>query len=385
MRSLSQAASLQRIAPEPNLRAPDHTVDGTMIPRTATRRLARELSSPRRALLRPLTTSRPSLLRAQQPPPPPPPPPGSIPQSQQAAASAALQNLSHLTPSQITALLTAAPGNPHQQHQQPPTKPPFLSPRVRRALWALLFFAIGYKLTDDQIASIRFFMPFLIDPEIFPNGPDEAEEAAYFRAAATAEVLQATPLLASMMPSATSTPDGRFKLRETSWEMWEPYADFPEHRKKSHLVAGSLNTPNAMGAVHVVFRHRLTGELVVAVVFGYGTTGWPGVVHGGMLSTVMDEAMGRLAALSFPANTAVTANLQMDFQVPVTPGLPYIVRVNKLVPELQKRGPDGEDKTDRKLYLHGRMEGPDGQLAVEATGLFVVPKGVEVQPLGKRF
>ncbi|KAF6840156.1 thioesterase [Colletotrichum musicola] len=342
-----------------------------MIPRTTARRLLRDLSSSPRAALRPFTTTPRSLLSPQRPPP------ANLPPSpldlQQAAASAALKNLSHLTPAQITTLLSAAP-------PPPAAAPSRRSILLRRALWALFFFALGYKLTSDQMDSIRFLMPLLYPPQDF-----HPDDFSLIREEATADAVADVPALGAMASYVDVSSDGKQHLRMSNWDSWEPYEDFSAERRAKHLCAGTLNNPNALGLVHQVFRHRLTGELVLAVVFGQGTSGWPGVVHGGMTSTVMDEAMGRLAALRFSANTAVTATLRLDFKEPVTPGLPYIVRVHEMVPEVQLARSGGEDKTDRKLWVFGRMEAPDGAVAMEASGLFVVPKGVEVQPLGKRF
>jgi acyl-coenzyme A thioesterase PaaI-like protein len=37
--------------------------------------------------------------------------------------------------------------------------------------------------------------------------------------------------------------------------------------------------------------------------------GWPGVTHGGVTATVLDEILGRVALRQFPSMTGVTANL----------------------------------------------------------------------------
>ncbi|KAL0937623.1 thioesterase family protein [Colletotrichum truncatum] len=337
-----------------------------MLPRTGARRLLQELSSSspsaaslRTRALRPFTATAHPFLQNR--------PPINIPQSQQAAASAALQNLSHLTPAQITALLSSQPPRSRR------------SVILRRFAWAIFFFALGYKLTDDQIASFRFATPFLYPPVEY-----EPEEIPQYRSHATTQAFQEYPVLNAMVP-AVSISDGKVSVRPTDWEHWEPYESLPADVKAHHLCAGALNNPNALGLVNVVFRHKLTGELILAIVFGQSTSGWPSVVHGGMLSTIMDEALGRLAALNFTAGTAVTAKLSMDFKEPVTPGVLYLVRVHKALPELQREHPGAEDKTDRKLWIVGRMEGPEGETAVEARGLFVVPKGVDVKPLGKHF
>ncbi|KAK2032887.1 hypothetical protein LX32DRAFT_507637, partial [Colletotrichum zoysiae] len=323
------------------------------------------------ATLRPFATTPASRLQAQRPPPPTSPiPPRNPSSAQQAgAANAALSNLSHLTPAQITALLSTS---------APPPQPSRRSVYLRRALWALVFFALGYKVTDDQLSSLRFVYPFT-NPPFEDEG---AEVNAMYRAHATYDSVALYPVLQSLVPTVNADTGSH---SPTDWEHWEPYSDFPPEALARHLCGGALNNPNGLGIVHLVFRHRLTGELLLAVMFGHGTSGWPSVVHGGMLSTVMDEAMGRLAALAFPANTAVTAKLLVDFKVPVSPGVLYVVRVAKALPEFQRERPDEEDKSDRKMWVVGRMEDPDGATVVEARGLFVVPKGDVVKPLGKRF
>ncbi|KAK1573823.1 thioesterase [Colletotrichum navitas] len=352
-----------------------------MIPRSTARRVLRDLSSHRPsrplapffspATMRPFASTPTSRLKARTPPPPPssmpPIPPNPSSAQQAAAANTALSNLSHLTPAQITALLSTSPPPPSRR-----------SVRLRRALWALFFFALGYKITDSQLSNVRFVYPFTYPPvEV-----DDPDMIRMYRADATSHAIEDYPILQSMIPTlnpATGLP------APTDWEHWEPYSDFPPETLARHLCGGTLNNPNGLGLVHLVFRNRFTGELILAVVFGEGTSGWPSVVHGGMLSTIMDESMGRLAALNFPANTAVTAKLAVDFKIPVTPGILYIVRVSKALPEFQKERPDEEDKSDRKMWVVGRMEDPEGATVLEAKGLFVVPKGDVGRPLGKRF
>ncbi|TDZ21330.1 Uncharacterized protein Cob_v005995 [Colletotrichum orbiculare MAFF 240422] len=342
-----------------------------MIPRAPARRLLRELSAPRpRLSVRSFTT----------PPPQQPPLQSEIArqsssQSAAAAASAALQNLSHLTPAQITALLSnpppPAPPHAHAHFQQHP--PPRNNRPPPRA-------AASSPAPSGPSPSSR--APFLYSP----LNCQDPEEKRFYREEATRHAVREHPTLAAMVPSVSVSADGKpASVRHSDWDHWEPYSDFSPWQRRQHLCAGSLDNPDGLGLVHLVFRHHLTGELVLAVVFGQGTSGWPSVVHGGMLSTIMDEAMGRLAALNFDANTAVTAKLAMEFKEPATPGDVYLVRVNKVLPELQKDSPDAEDKTNRKLWIVGRMEGPEGEVVCEAKGLFVVPKSGDVKPLGKKF
>lgn len=55
-----------------------------------------------------------------------------------------------------------------------------------------------------------------------------------------------------------------------------------------------------------------------------GTCGWPRVVHGGAISTVCDEALGRVAIRQFEGGTGVTASLEVAFHEVVRPGEWYV-------------------------------------------------------------
>lgn len=111
------------------------------------------------------------------------------------------------------------------------------------------------------------------------------------------------------------------------------------------------------------------------VFFGTALDGWPTIVHGGVLATVLDETFGRVAIRSFPAQTGVTATLDINYRAPVSSENFYIVRVSldKLL------------STDRKAYMKGEIRDQNGKLCVEATSLFVVPKNIPLKKLGGKF
>ncbi|WP_374228339.1 PaaI family thioesterase [Streptomyces sp. CNQ085] len=87
--------------------------------------------------------------------------------------------------------------------------------------------------------------------------------------------------------------------------------------------------------------------------------GAPGLAHGGLLSTAMDEILGSLNWLMH--TISVTGRLETDFlqPVPVDSVLHLAARVTA--------------RHGRKIYCTatGRVGGPDGPLAVRADALFV--------------
>ena len=88
--------------------------------------------------------------------------------------------------------------------------------------------------------------------------------------------------------------------------------------------------------------------------------GAPGLAHGGLLSLAFDEALGKLMWLL--RAPAVTARLETDFLKPVPMGSTLHITA-KITGQV-----------NRKVYssAEGRLNTPDGPLAVRAAALFVI-------------
>eukprot|EP00591_Stephanopyxis_turris_P007000 CAMPEP_0195525326 /NCGR_PEP_ID=MMETSP0794_2-20130614/25733_1 /TAXON_ID=515487 /ORGANISM="Stephanopyxis turris, Strain CCMP 815" /LENGTH=322 /DNA_ID=CAMNT_0040655769 /DNA_START=43 /DNA_END=1011 /DNA_ORIENTATION=+ len=114
---------------------------------------------------------------------------------------------------------------------------------------------------------------------------------------------------------------------------------------------------------------------VVDLKLGGRLNGHGGIVHGGVISLIFDEAMGwaneclqaqdiELASNGAdtikPSTIIVTANLNVDFRAPLVEGSEAVVRVYH----------DGTD--GRKVYFSATLESKDGTvLFAEAKGLFI--------------
>ena len=83
--------------------------------------------------------------------------------------------------------------------------------------------------------------------------------------------------------------------------------------------------------------------------------GYPGLVHGGILSAMLDEVVGRVALIGDHHHFMMTVKLEVKFRHPVPVNTPL-----RLVGERVKiRGRIGQ--------ACGRIELPDGTIAVEAS------------------
>ncbi|KAG9408131.1 hypothetical protein AC1031_021376 [Aphanomyces cochlioides] len=135
------------------------------------------------------------------------------------------------------------------------------------------------------------------------------------------------------------------------------------------------NTGFAIGASHFIHSLQGAGKYEILEVYGHNdkqfTTsviqfganlcGHEGVVHGGCISTVIDELF-QWTAYWTTGRIGYTANLNVNYRRPLPVERPGIITA-----QFEKR--DG-----RKLYMNARLEDNDGHLYTEATTLFLLPK-----------
>lgn len=161
---------------------------------------------------------------------------------------------------------------------------------------------------------------------------------------------------------------------DPNWISYEAYSSVPNPELDHRLTTGPLGGARALGGFQRVFWNKESGEIVTVIWFGGAIAGWPGVTHGGVIATILDEILGRCAIRQFPDKTGVTANLELNYLKPVVTNSFYIVRA---VPE--------KGFTERKGWVSGRLETVDGRVCVEAKALYVVPKGIKLRSLGDNF
>ncbi|KAI0201772.1 hypothetical protein F4808DRAFT_423749 [Astrocystis sublimbata] len=267
----------------------------------------------------------------------------------------------------------AEPSNPPTSTASTPEPSPQpLKPTRRRGLvYAALFLSLG--VIGGTFARMA------IAPPTLPAKDSVTDK--YLQKA-----IQAQGAALSIVQQLSSDP---------SWESWDAYSGIStspsvEHPRglswaQSRITSGPMAGSNGL-AYQRVFHNASTGEVVVVVYFGAGLAGWPSVVHGGTLATVLDESLGRCALQKFPGRTGVTANLDLQYRAPTLTNNFYIIRTRPVASEDDDVvGADGIRKGDRKLWVEGTLETEKGKIAVDAKALFVVPRGYQLQSLADGF
>ncbi|KKY22593.1 putative thioesterase family protein [Phaeomoniella chlamydospora] len=174
---------------------------------------------------------------------------------------------------------------------------------------------------------------------------------------------------------------GVIQLRENpDYQEIQPYWHLSPDEQKHSMIPGPLN--GTRGIVWKMFWNEKLKSITIFVFFGNGSEGWPDVVHGGMLSTVLDEALGRVAANTFPANMATNSRLDIAFVKPVRPGTIYQIRAHPddLILDMKNGIASVPDTEERKreatilgVLLDEAVDGPNSQetTLVEAKGTYV--------------
>ncbi|TFK62371.1 Thioesterase/thiol ester dehydrase-isomerase [Pluteus cervinus] len=183
-----------------------------------------------------------------------------------------------------------------------------------------------------------------------PSDPDSAESKAYTQA------LEKSMLALPILEHHRSQPEA------ADWYETRPYLKFPEERRVNNLTSGALRGPGKLAIPPLVRARNDETEALVFVHLGRGLCGHDGIVHGGLLATLLDESLARVAIMNLPDKVGVTAKLSINYRAPTIADQFVVIKV-------KLEGAEG-----RRSQVSGRVEDLKGTLLVEATATFVQPR-----------
>jgi acyl-coenzyme A thioesterase PaaI-like protein len=225
------------------------------------------------------------------------------------------------------------------------------------ALWGtfgLTFAAAGFfaALSTTLPASL-LGLGFLSDEDSLRAYEPDGDEARRIE-----EQVGAHPLVVSLRQDSTMTES-------------RPHMKIPEPFKKQCLTAGVLHGANKLVVPPYTWRDGEGRKLVSVFFAGKHLCGHPGIVHGGLLATILDEGLGGCCFDAVPHKIAVTAKLEVNYRSPARAGNFYVVRAQTVKVE------------GRKAWVEGRIETLEfddrrPSLIAEASALFVSPKNAAV-------
>lgn len=265
-----------------------------------------------------------------------------------------------------------------QQFSSPPPPPPRMRFRIFTLNRCLFLFAttISYYLTNAYVNTAFF-------GKLYGSKAETPEEVMH--AANVQRQRLAFSDTIDVVKAMKSDPD---------WEEWQldasdgPASESAAATDRVRLTLGPMGGVDGMGGGHRIFCNNTTGTITSIVFIGQSLSGWPMVVHGGALATILDEALGRCAIYLLEAGTAVTARLELSYKKVSLTNNYFVVTCS---PELEEGTQlNGGKLARRKMWCNAKLaqvskEGKTGPANVEARALFVVPQSYNLPKVEKRF
>ena len=150
-----------------------------------------------------------------------------------------------------------------------------------------------------------------------------------------------------------------------------PHMKIPEALRSHSLTGGTLIGPGKILVPPLVWSEKGGKSLVSISYLGSDLCGHPGVIHGGLLATILDEGLARCCFPALPNKVGMTANLNINYRKPAPAGAFVVLRAKTVKVE------------GRKAWVEGHIEtlaenGEDPVVLVEASALFIEPKQAAV-------
>ncbi|KAI0889477.1 adenylylsulfate kinase [Annulohypoxylon maeteangense] len=150
-----------------------------------------------------------------------------------------------------------------------------------------------------------------------------------------------------------------------------PHLKIPPAYRNYNLTGGTLMGPGRLVVPPVIFAEEGGKSLVSISYLGDELCGHPGIIHGGLLATILDEGLARCCFAALPHKIGMTANLNINYRAPAPAGSYVVLRATTTKVE------------GRKAWVEGRIETLVGEgekplVLAEATALFIMPKQAAV-------
>ncbi|TVY75571.1 Uncharacterized protein LSUE1_G004615, partial [Lachnellula suecica] len=146
-----------------------------------------------------------------------------------------------------------------------------------------------------------------------------------------------------------------------------PHLKIPPSYRAHNLTGGTLLGTDKVAVPPYVWSEDGGKSLVSISYLGNALCGHPGIIHGGMLATILDEGLARCCFGALPNKVGMTANLNINYRAPAKAGQFVVLRAKTTKVE------------GRKAWVEGHIEtlvapGETPLVLVEASALFIEPR-----------
>ena len=253
--------------------------------------------------------------------------------------------------STTTSTPTSAPHLDHTTPNQPPPKSRTTRILTTTALSLLLFLTAFAMSAAPAAETVNGYMHPPTDAETLelyhPESPSEDEINEHILTHPLSVALRADPDISES----------------------RPHMRIPPAMRPHNLTGGVLAGEGKIVVPPLNFCSK-TAELPTMtqiLYLGDAICGHPGIVHGGLLATLLDEGLARACFPALPNKVGVTASLKIDYRVPCPAGRYVVLKAETTKVEGRKAWVKGW------IELLGEEDG-EGVKLVEAEALFIEPR-----------
>ncbi|KAL4871537.1 hypothetical protein BDV12DRAFT_163919 [Aspergillus spectabilis] len=151
-----------------------------------------------------------------------------------------------------------------------------------------------------------------------------------------------------------------------------PHTEIASALQSHNLMTGPLAGPHKISTPPYVFTEINGNRMAMILHLGSDICGHPGIIHGGLLATLFDEALARCCFAALPNKIGVTANLNIDYRAPAVADAWFVLWAE--IVRVEGRKVWGKGVLER---LAGDGDGEEEErLVAEAKALFVEPRDV---------
>ncbi|CAI6250754.1 unnamed protein product [Periconia digitata] len=247
-----------------------------------------------------------------------------------------------------------------QSIHSPTPLPGTAPPRPNRPLYIRLPIATALTIVAFTLGFSIMATPALPTADALLNPPTDEETLTLFT--------PTTAGLEAIESQIFSHPLTRSLLQDEKFIASRPHLKIPESMRHQNLTGGTLLGGDKISVPPLQFRTADGMEFVSFQYLGNALCGHPGIVHGGLLATLLDEGLARCCFAALPNKVAVTASLKIDYKKPVMAGQVVVLKAETTRVE------------GRKAWVTGRLETlpkegeKEGVVLVEGEALFIEPK-----------
>ncbi|EOA82064.1 uncharacterized protein SETTUDRAFT_141992 [Exserohilum turcica Et28A] len=258
---------------------------------------------------------------------------------------------------------TALSQETHTSQSPPP--PPNTNSSAKRPIYIRLPIALALTLVTFATGFIMAGAPAMQSLQELANPPTDAE---------TLELYQpSSEELAEIEKSIFEHPLTKSLLEDPKYLASRPHLKIPEQLRPQNLTGGTLLGEDKIAVPPLQFTTSDGSHYVSLQYLGSALCGHPGIVHGGLLATLLDEGLARCCFPVLPNKVAVTASLKIDYKAPCMAGQIVVLHAETTKAEGRKAWVKGRLETLPKPedWQEGKK---DGIVLTQAEALFIEPR-----------